>query len=83
QSSLRPSLKSFLDTDFSAEEVRCAMFQINPSKAPSEDGFPAAFFHKFWFVVGTDITRVCLDCLNNGHSMGKINRTVICLIPKV
>ena len=83
KSSLCSTSKRLLDSVFTAEEVRVALFQMNPWKAPGEDGFPAGFFQKFWTVVGDDLTRVCLDCLNNGHSVGKINRTVICLIPKV
>ncbi|KAK0608384.1 hypothetical protein LWI29_029944 [Acer saccharum] len=83
QGSLQPDLKAYLDSVFTAEEVCFALFQINPLKAPGEDGFPTAFFQKFWAVVGQDVTQMCLNCLNGGMSVEKINRTVICLIPKV
>ncbi|KAK2650146.1 hypothetical protein Ddye_017635 [Dipteronia dyeriana] len=68
---------------FTAEEVRYALFQMSSSKAPGIDGFPAGFFQKFWGVVGDDVTKVCLDCLNDGHFVGKLNHSLLCLIPKV
>ncbi|KAL5834935.1 hypothetical protein ACOSQ4_014432 [Xanthoceras sorbifolium] len=34
----------FLDSDFTAEEIRAALFQMHLYKAPGLDGFPACFF---------------------------------------
>ncbi|KAK1592432.1 hypothetical protein Q3G72_024855 [Acer saccharum] len=76
-------LIQFLDASFAAEEIRTALFQMNPTKAPSSDGFPTEFYQKFWNVVGKDLTNLCLDCLNNGQSVKKINHTLLCLISKV
>ena len=33
--------------DFDAEEVRRALFQIHPTKAPGPDGMSAIFFQHF------------------------------------
>ena len=41
---LPSNLKDFLDARFSAEEVKLALFQMSPSKAPGQDGFTAGFF---------------------------------------
>ncbi|KAK0607443.1 hypothetical protein LWI29_015165 [Acer saccharum] len=80
---LPSNMRDFLDGNFSAEEVKEALFQMSPSKSPGEDGFPAAFFQKHWEVVGGEVTRLCLECLNDGLSVRMINHTILCLIPKV
>uniref|UniRef100_A0A2N9J884 Reverse transcriptase domain-containing protein n=1 Tax=Fagus sylvatica TaxID=28930 RepID=A0A2N9J884_FAGSY len=44
---------------FSVDEVRVALFQMHPSKAPGTDGMTSFFFQKFWhsaFVPGRLIT---------------------------
>ena len=49
---LPSNMVSFLSKDFSIEEIRTALFQMNPSKAPGFDGFPTDFFQRFWDIVG-------------------------------
>ena len=68
--------------DFRIEEVRFALFQIYPSKAPGPDGMTAFFFQKFWQIVGADVTNAVLSCLNFGIILRNINNTHIALIPK-
>lgn len=37
------------------EEVKRALFQMNPDKAPGPDGMTPAFFQNYWKIVGKDI----------------------------
>lgn len=74
---LPSKLKHFLDARFTRDEVKCALFQMSPSKAPGEDGFTAGFFQKYWGMVGEDVTNLCLDCLNNGRSVGVLNHSLL------
>lgn len=67
---------------FTGEEVRRALFQMGPFKAPGMDGFPAHFYQKFWSTVGNDVTQVALHFLNNNGDLKDINETWIVLIPK-
>ncbi|TXG66304.1 hypothetical protein EZV62_007579 [Acer yangbiense] len=68
---------------FSAEEVVVAIKQMDPLKAPGPDGLPVLFFHKFWDVVGGNVTSVVLDVLNNEAPMEKLGEAVVVLIPKI
>ncbi|KAK3218516.1 hypothetical protein Dsin_012486 [Dipteronia sinensis] len=74
---------TFLDVDFTAEEVRKAVFGMFLTKAPGLDGLPALLYHKFWIIVWEKVTRACLRVLNEGHGLEEINGTLIVLIPKV
>jgi ribonuclease HI len=68
---------------FMGEEVRFALHQMAPTKAPGPDGFPAGFFQKNWDVLGEDIIQATLDTLNSGAMPDFLNMTNIALIPKV
>ena len=67
---------------FTREDVTKALHQIHPTKAPSPDGMSAIFFYKYWSIVGTDITNMVLNVLNQNFPMVAINKTNIVLIPK-
>lgn len=71
-----------LTRPFTEEEVIKALHQIHPTKAPGSDGMLAIFFHKYWSIVGTDITSMVLNVLNHNLPMVAINKTNIALIPK-
>ena len=71
-----------LDKEFTCEEVKHALDQINPSKAASPDGMTACFFQKHWDIVRIDIVKVASDILNKGQDPYLINHTNVVLIPK-
>ncbi|KAL9677785.1 hypothetical protein QQ045_015621 [Rhodiola kirilowii] len=72
-----------LTTPFTEGEVKRALYQMHPSKAPGMDGLSAAFYQVNWEVVGADVVRDALSCLNNNVLDTKINETLIVLVPKV
>jgi hypothetical protein len=65
------------------EEVKRAMFSMNPWKAPGPDGFPAGFFQKSWEVVGSNVCDFVKEVWRNPSHIATVNQTDICLIPKV
>ena len=68
---------------FTSEEIKKALMDMNPTKAPGPDGLLAIFFQKIWDIIGEDITKAALHILNEGGVMGSWNATLITLIPKI
>lgn len=79
------SLEQFnaLSGQFTADEVKAAVFDIHPSKSPGPDGFTGRFYQNFWPAIGDFITQEALGILNEGASIQEWNETIIALIPKV
>ena len=69
--------------DIKASEVKDALFQMFPTKAPGPDGYPAHFFQRHWDLCGEEVTSVVLRVLSGEDDPVRINNTFIVLIPKV
>ncbi|KAL5822891.1 hypothetical protein ACOSQ4_020791 [Xanthoceras sorbifolium] len=72
-----------LDAKITGEEVRLAVFQMYPTKAPRIDGMTALFNQNLCDTIGDNVTAECLKCLNEGAVLDEINHALITLIPKV
>lgn len=69
-SSFIPSLVSpednkMLMSPFSLDEVKRAIFAMNPDKAPEPDGFTPLFFQKCWDFVGQDVLLALEEARRN------------------
>ncbi|KAK0598373.1 hypothetical protein LWI29_034075 [Acer saccharum] len=82
-STLDDGMINDLSRAFTEDEVKRAIFEMNPSKAPGPDGFQAMFFQKYWKLVGADFSKVCLQVLNGRSSIADFNHTFVALIPKI
>ncbi len=67
---------------FREEKVDKAIQQMHPFKAPGPNGFPAAFYQKYWHTVGSKVRTGLISMLNDRAILQKINFTYIVLIPK-
>ncbi|XP_073014526.1 uncharacterized protein [Primulina eburnea] len=76
-------MNQVLCAPFTATDIRRALFDMHPDKAPGPDGLSALFYQKFWDVVGKDVTDAILRVLNEGASLETWNDTLVTLIPKV
>ena len=68
---------------FGEKEVKEALFQMFPTKAPGPDGFPAHFFQRHWDLCGAEVTSVVMRVLRGEDDPSAINNTFVVLIPKV
>jgi len=67
---------------YTKEEVKVALKQMHPHKAPGPDGLNPYFYQKFWDMVRKDVIAAVLAILN-GHAIPpKLNHTWVTLIPK-
>lgn len=76
-------MNEVLTSEVSAEEVREAMFSINPDSAPGPDGMMGLFFQTFWKDIGEQVTKEILDVFLSGVMPQDWNFTYLCLIPKI
>lgn len=65
------------------EEVWEALKDMGPTKAPWDDDLLAIFFQKLWHIVGGDVSKICLQILNEDMNFEIINFTSIVLLPKI
>ena len=72
-----------LTRDFTKQEVNLALKEMAPLKAPGPDGMPPLFFQSFWPLIGDDVSKAVLDCLQSCHIPKEFNYTYVTLIPKV
>lgn len=65
------------------EEVRIAVSDMAPFKAPGPDGFHAAFYQQMWSVVGDSLFEMVRSVYERRQLPVGLNDTLIILIPKV
>lgn len=76
-------LNEALATLYNAEEIKWALKQMHPAKAPGPDGMPPLFFQHFWNTIESSFLSTCLGLLNDNVNLEFLNHTYIVLIPKV
>lgn len=64
-------------------EVRFAVFNMGPLKAPGPDGLNGLFFQKNWESVGEDVFKAIVEFFSKGKLPENINETSVTLIPKI
>lgn len=65
------------------EEVWGVIKELPPDRAPSPDGYIAAFYQKAWPIIKNDVMAVMLKLyVGDGRGFAKLNKAHIVLIPK-
>src|SRR3954470_10319096 len=57
---------TFLNSPFTEEEIKRAVFQMEHNKAPRPDDFPAKFYQHFWDAIKTDLIEL-FQCWHAGQ----------------
>nr|AAL77136.1 Putative non-LTR retroelement reverse transcriptase [Oryza sativa Japonica Group]AAP52241.1 retrotransposon protein, putative, unclassified [Oryza sativa Japonica Group] len=71
-----------LTKDFTENEVKDAIFQMEHNKAPGPDGFPAEFYQVFWNVIKFDLLELFKDFHSGSFPLYSLNFGTIILLPK-
>lgn len=66
---------------FTEDEIKDAVFEIDPSKAPGPDGFNAKYYQVSWPII-KDMLEAVRDFFTNGKPLKEINCTFFTFVPK-
>ncbi|KAA3476668.1 reverse transcriptase [Gossypium australe] len=79
---LQASEITFLKREVTVDEIKRALFDMAPLKAPGSDGFHAHFFQSQWDIIGNDICNWVKGVFAGQMINQDLNNTLIILIPK-
>lgn len=65
------------------QEVKGAVFSIDPDSAPGTDGLSSAFYQSAWEVIGQDLHKKVLSVFSGATLPKYFTHTCIVMIPKV
>lgn len=80
--SLDEQERGVIGQEISDSEVRRAVFEMNPWKAPGVDGFHAGFYHQFWNDIGPQICQFVRGVFERRVVEASVNKTLLVLISK-
>lgn len=78
-----PKMNDDLCKPYSNEEIKTALFQMGPTKAPGPDGFPALFYQTHWNFLQEEICQAVRSFLEGNPIPDGFCDSVIVLILKV
>ncbi|XP_068312484.1 uncharacterized protein [Pyrus communis] len=67
----------------SVEEIKSAVFSMDPSSALGPNGFPGSFYQSCWDIVGLDVINFVQVFFKRGWLYPNANCNFVVLIPKV
>jgi hypothetical protein len=76
-------MNEMLDAPFDTSEVKAALFEMYPTKAPGPDRFPTHFFQRNWELCGVEVKKSVLRILSGVEDPAVVNKTFIVMIPKI
>ena len=76
-------MQQTLTSEYTADEIKAALFQMGPTKVPGPEGMNALFYQKFWHIVGDNVVSAVLEFRNSSYMPPALNHTFIMLIPKI
>ena len=83
QVQLSEEAKLTLDAMITHEEIKEALWSMQPYKAPGPNGLHAGFFQRFWLLVGDSVREEVENIFLTRKVIEYLNKTHIVLIPKI
>ncbi|KAF5449709.1 hypothetical protein F2P56_030126 [Juglans regia] len=77
-----PEMNLQLTKACSYEDLKGALFEMDPMSSPGPDGFSAGFYQDHWEAVGDGVVEVVKEIFKSKRGIEEINETFIVLIPK-
>ena len=71
-----------LQAPIAQEELRAALWDMCPSKAPRPDGIVLEFYKVFWNILGAEFTVMINTSIHEGRLPPGVNQGMIVLLPK-
>jgi hypothetical protein len=71
-----------LVVDFTEEELKKTLFQMEHNKSPGSDGFPTKFYQLFWEVIKVNLISLFHEFHQGSLSLYILNFEMIILLPK-
>ncbi|KAJ0667015.1 putative RNA-directed DNA polymerase [Helianthus annuus] len=72
-----------IESSFSTEEIKAAVFECGDDRAPGPDGFNFRFFKTFWRLFEEDFASILSDFFDSGRISEGCGSSFITLVPKV
>ncbi|XP_042485796.1 uncharacterized protein LOC122066038 [Macadamia integrifolia] len=72
-----------LDSIPSPNEIKRAVWDLDPESSPGPDGYPGYFFHCCWNIISGDFERAVGDFFTSGTMPPGMNNNLLFLIPKI
>ncbi|WCJ40291.1 DNAse I-like superfamily protein [Euphorbia peplus] len=79
---LTPQVFEGMDGQPTDDEIRNALFQMHPWKAPGIDGFQAGVYQKNWAIMKNSLCALVKKAFREGSFDTELNKTLLVLIPK-
>ncbi|KAF7149839.1 hypothetical protein RHSIM_Rhsim02G0125400 [Rhododendron simsii] len=80
---ISPECNASLMRNVTKEEVKMAVFQMGPLKAPGSDSFPGLFYQNYWETVGDEVFEAVQRFFQEGVLLKEVSQTNVTFIPKV
>lgn len=76
------SEKLGIEAIITEQEIKEAIFASSAQGAPCPNGFSFLFYQTYWDIIKSDIILLCSHFYCHDLDLTKLNKSVICLIPK-
>eukprot|EP00253_Pinus_taeda_P010145 PITA_10145 len=80
--SITQEVNDSLNREIAEEEIRKAIWTLQPDKSPGLDGFPINFYRDHWQLIRKDLVKMLRGIQRKWKMGGYTNSTFLALIPK-